>query len=588
MTSALRIKAPENFPKKYAFLMEGVNLLTEGVGPQFWINDQQEVGAAFVDDYTLFPGVVIPHRPEIEWTEEEWYKIAFGLVHLIQSLKKVPELNIVSHATTAQYKQIANDINQSITKFFIEKYLSSKGITPFDLKKDFSKDIQKFLQNISSDTLPELIKFRALQIKLRKRLKYEFADQAWKLLDDKYHDCLINAEETAKKLDNITNINDPLAKIEACDIVLDYLEFPKNEFKFIEYQISEGKKRPLDYNFYTRALKRIEDFKKDDHENRIVVSFTLPFKIPANEGVYKSKDYRILLEHIPSFHPLAPWQKSQNVEIESQYDQHGLYEFSQVQISLNEKVGCEDNETPPPSDIHYEIYKSYPKYCYEIVKVLNEFINFLKTKNQKTVHIQPINLLHLSQHSIQKITNGTEDFPTTKNLELVKVSVGSPLDKKNILTEIQEVPFYEVLLNEAKRHMIETDPRRAILDLYTSFENFINLCLKTKIKEDLNETVKEKFLRLYGLQIPEYIETIKKIKDTEKKENCPATIRRIVKKYQEYNIKPIIYEEQLKIMLSLGELRNKAAHGGDMDLDCMDKISDGIKAMEQIISNYKS
>ena len=121
MIKAFRVPAPKKYPKECHSLLNEITSLTEGADPQFWISNTQEIGSAFVDEYTLFPGIVIPNCPETEWTKEEWYKISFGLSHLIRSLKKVPRLTVCENSSTPKDLIIVEDINQAIEKFFIEK-----------------------------------------------------------------------------------------------------------------------------------------------------------------------------------------------------------------------------------------------------------------------------------------------------------------------------------------------------------------------------------------------------------------------------------------------------------------------------------
>lgn len=207
-----------------------------------------------------------------------------------------------------------------------------------------------------------------------------------------------------------------------------------------------------------------------------------------------------------------------------------------------------------------------------------------------------MNLLHLNHCSIQVFSNGKQIRNIlSRDNALLKLSFGkNDSTEKNIFENVENIPLYIIFLNEAKRHLIETDPRRAILDLYTAFEGFVNEVIFPKVKSNLFETPKEKFLRTYKKDINNIDETILKtlsgIKDHDEKTRNTRhpPINRILSVYEQEETEPQLNVDDIKKITSLSELRNEAAHGKDINYSKLDDISEGIKTLERVIENFTS
>lgn len=566
-----------NLPKIYHSLVGEISNYIEGHPPLvFASSDPSKIGNAYLSEPGLYPTIVFPQD-----SDEDWSKVGYGLIHLLRSLNGIPMLAV--HGAPMD-KKIASDINNEIENHAISNELSKRKLPMPSPVDNLPSQIDSFIENIKDETLNSIITFRALQLCYRSDT--EGAEEALKKIENIYPKNVKSARKLHGEIEKC-NLSKASGKERACQLAISSLGFEQSHFYMREFGIAKGKNYRFGLGHYQaieRWKNRLVNYYSSSHS---YIEFILPFNIPVEVGLYSFKDACMLIEHIELDNQRATWER-RNISVEPQVDQTGLYSISKISMVLEGEKQA-DARNPPVEPV-FRIFQSYSPLLNDTLELMNGFLGWVR-KKYKRPDIPNINLLHFNRVTIKIFnTSGAviRNIPLQSN-EYTKLTSGPPTaqTKECEIEPAEELEFYVQLLEQAKLDCIETNPRRAILDIFGAFEAFVAYHLSPKMST-YSETTKQRFIRLYKGKLPADVlnllesNEIKDINDIK----YPSIVK-IVKEYRRNKYSPELDRRDIEVILKVLDLRNDAAHGRHLPVDMLDKIADAIEAFERLSQTFE-
>lgn len=162
-------------------LVEELAQLSGGRYPLVWeTDDPTYIGAAWFHSPTMYPAIKVPNDPE-----DDWDGVAFGLMHLIRSMRGIPEL--VVDGTKAD-ERIAHDLNGSIQRHGAIKELWERGFPYEEEKKDYLQQAKQKIAEQSGDELTQLWVYLSMRSALLEKRGVPTAKEAFSEFANKFPD----------------------------------------------------------------------------------------------------------------------------------------------------------------------------------------------------------------------------------------------------------------------------------------------------------------------------------------------------------------------------------------------------------------
>lgn len=570
----------DRLPVFYSSLVQEIKQLSGGMDLVVWAPTAGlQAGSSYFDGPALVPTIVLPAD-----LNKEWQQIGFQIIGLLRALHGIPEL--VSERSP-DLARIAADINQALDRIAIRRAIRQRGLPVPGVDASSPEQIRRSLElSDMTSVYPGFVTFRIFQLLMLKEEGIPGLRDVFIKIRKKFpSECKI-ARGLADRIRS-HKLDSACDKATVVDLLISRLGFERNDFALKKYQPVAGR---IFNMTITSLLKQAntEELSANFPPPKTIIGFQLPFKIPADEGIYAIDNNLIALEHREVENARATWSKEGNVAIESIIDQSGLYYQSHVRITITgESIPDAKN---PPADELYEAYKSYPDLYHISLSLLNKFISWVRLHYDRP-DTPSATLLHFNKADVSVFNeSGALIYRAPAiSMEQVRISFGlqgsEPLSISKTPNVVEEVPYYQDLISDAKRHIIESNPRSAVLDLYGAFESFLAMYISPRV-DVKPETNKERFIRLYGKDINDenVLKVISELKDRDKEQN--PSVYSIVSAYKKSKQVPSLEDDAVASLFKVSGYRNDAAHGRKLPAEIVSILVDGIKALERIAASY--
>lgn len=568
----------EQLPVVYSSLVQEIKQLSGGIDLVVWgPTAGLQAGSSYFDGPALVPTIVLPAD-----LNEEWKQIGFQIIGLLRALQGIPEL--VSERSP-DLARIAADINQALERIAIRRQIRQRGLPVPGVDNTTPEQIRRSLALTDMTSVyPGFVTFRIFQLLMLK----EDGIPGWRDIFIKIRKKFPSECKIARGLaDRIRThkLDSACDKAIVVDLLIGRLGFERNDFTLKKYQpiISNATIASLLIQANTKELS--DGFPSP----KTIIGFQLPFKIPADEGIYAVDNNLIALEHKEIENPRATWIKEGNVTIDSILDQSGLYSQSVVRMTIAGAY-VPDARNPPEGEL-YEAYKSYPDLYHLSLSLLNKFIAWVRQHYDRP-DTPSATLLHINKADVTVFSEpGTLIYRAPSiSMEQVKFGFGlkrpEPLSISKKPNIVNEIPYYKDLISNAKRHIIESNPRAAVLDLFGAFESFLAMYISSRI-DVRAETNKERFIRVYGKDINDenLLKFIRDLKDRDNEQS--PSVHSIVSAYKKSKQVPLLDGDAISSLFKVSGYRNDAAHGRKLPTEIVSILVDGIKALERISTSFE-
>ena len=542
--------------------------------------DNRPLCSASLHQPTLYPELSVPLDDQGDWGE-----VVRGIAHLISTLDGVPELRATNDLENGHL--IAQAINSEIQVIAAAK----ENLQP--KPKWHAGTPAKLLYSIlETSSVNHIVQtcFRIIQL--------------YRLVLDEHPEAQQALDEVCQTLPEITkaaqitfhsilsqNLRTPAGKASAASLLIDFLGLETKWFYLQNSLYVDGVHDDRSLGYYPVIDSIRNEFESFRPSPGCWLKCSLPFALPILEGIYKVNDVTLLIQHKRVFNAHAGCTATLGMRLDTMMNPSGHYSQSVLEIWFSEQLDIDIAQ--PPCDVQYQNIAVFPEVVKVAVITINQLIVGLRAETGRSdiPEVLPSSLNQLSFKQFDSAGNIARDIPLV-NLEFVKVTTGAPSLNSEVQQGVYDLNypgFMKELLESAKYHVIAYNMRRAVLDLAGAFEAFVEMAITRRLT-DVEETTKNKFLRLYGSKLSTEVLAELSGLDEELGTDSPRmpSVHRQIKEYKRQHLKPALNKKHISAISKVMNYRNDAAHGRAVSENTLKDITAGILALEFLIQDQFS
>lgn len=567
------------FPEEIEPIMKELIQLLGGHPPFIqYIDDANPAPTAGIHLPTYYPEIWIPHKNSADWTG-----VAFGLRHLILIMKGVPELRV--HGNSAD-KAIAADINSELHHIDAAKCY---GALPRIHSTSLLNEVRDYVESPHTDEIPAYRTFLSLRLQRLRLEGHPDADRAIKILGCFAPDALFQAILVMKYIDSI-NLSTASGYSQAAMKIVDLFNFDQRRFFFRTTQFGVGTHAMHSPSYFSTLDNLRKAFTSRQHYPGTWLKFQLPFAIPVPDGVYSLNGYGSLIRKVRVQNSRNRWTLSEDAVYDTIMSPRGLYYQTVVELSILDTPDFDD-ANPPEGDF-YKNFTSYSTGVRKVVEFINNLIAAVRVSWSRC-DVPEITPADLNELEIKQFDSSGSIIihKAIYSTEYGHLSGGAPSIENEISSSPIELPqpsFWRELIESAKFHLLAMNPRRAVLDFCGGFEAFVDQYITPRLNKT-SENTKDQFLRRYGPLLSDDLKsTIRNLSLPEAQDPVRhLPVRRLLDSYRHAHESISIDREKLGHILKVFDWRNVAAHGGEIDANVIQFVSNGIDGLEAIAQPFE-